>query len=243
MRNMSMMIRLCGLPTGVEARVFGLPTGVEARVCGLPTGVEARVCGLPTGVEALVFGLPTGVEALAAQGQPRTSTADTCVHSRHSPALAPRGRGARQRGWGGRSASLHTLNNSDPSNLILRRYRYSMYPSRVITQTAIRRAHLGIALTALLGCSRGDASGARVSCHTSRDGITCAVAHSQGVSANVCWDLMVLCRNRTRGSAHACQVVSFGRQASRIVPMSAVQMPDTCDAVLTVDVEHVVATE
>lgn len=130
--------------------------------------------------------------------------------------------------------------------MILRHREGSVYRRGVDKQTAIRRTHRGTALTALLallGCGRGGASQAQVTCHTSRDGITCAVANRQGVSANVCWDLVVLCRNRTRGSAHACQVVSFGREASRIVPMSAVQMPDTCDAVLTVDVEHVVAAE
>lgn len=125
-----------------------------------------------------------------------------------------------------------------------------MYGRAVGTQSLIRRLLRGathplalVALVALGGCNRASASQAQVTCHTSRDGIACDVSSGQGVTANVCWDLAVLCRNRTRGTAHACQVVSFGRRATRTVPMSAVQMPDTCDAVLTVDVDHVVASE
>jgi hypothetical protein len=45
-------------------------------------------------------GWDASVAALAAQGQPRASPTNTRAHSQHSPALAPRGRDARQRGWG-----------------------------------------------------------------------------------------------------------------------------------------------
>jgi hypothetical protein len=45
-------------------------------------------------------GRETTARALAAQGQQQAPTAPTDFRSGHSHALAPRGRGARQRGWG-----------------------------------------------------------------------------------------------------------------------------------------------
>ncbi len=85
---------------------------------------------------------------------------------------------------------------------------------------------------------------AAVNCQTVPGvGIRCSVQHQQGRSSlNVCWDVVITCRNGTRAVGHACQVVNRGATATRVIPVSAVTNAAACDLNVGMVLDNLVVT-
>jgi hypothetical protein len=75
-------------------------------------------------------------------------------------------------------------------------------------------------------------------------GYTCTATHKSGsVGADVCWDLVISCRNGTAATGHACSRVEQGGKTSAGIPLSEVANAEACDAAVGARVANIRVTE
>ena len=76
-----------------------------------------------------------------------------------------------------------------------------------------------------------------VNCQGVGVGYQCTVQHTQGESrTEACWRVLVTCANGTTSEAAACQAVSPGETASRMIPITEFPNAAACDIATGVQV-------
>jgi hypothetical protein len=79
-----------------------------------------------------------------------------------------------------------------------------------------------------------------VQCQIAQAAVVCNVTHQQGSEPiQVCWDLLLTCRNSQRVTGHACHRVPPQGQSSRTIPEGDLQGVAYCDAIVSFEVQNI----